>query len=211
MADDVLQGYAEAAASIVPRFEQISSLLLYRPVADLLPSRPSKILDIGAGTGRDAAWLVDDGHDVVAVEPVDELRDAGIAIHRNENIEWLKDRLPHLCSIIDRKRHFDCVLLSAVWQHVEYDQRPPAMRNLSDLTASGGILIMSLRNGPGNPSRRVYEPRVEDTIAAALQAGFELVRKRDADSIQPANRAAGVHWTWLAFKKLRANAEMKQG
>jgi SAM-dependent methyltransferase len=200
MGDDVLQGYAAAAVDIVERFEQISSVLLYKPVADLLPSWPSRILDVGAGTGRDAAWLAGEGHDVVAVEPVDELRDAGIALHKSRNIEWLKDRLPHLASLRNRKRSFDCVLLSAVWQHLEYDERPVAMSSLGDLAVSGGTLIMSLRYGPGDPSRAVYEPRIEATIETALLAGFELIRKRNADSIQLSNRAVGVHWTWLAFR-----------
>jgi len=41
--------------------------------------------------------------------------------------------------------------------------------------------------------------RPEETIDAALRDGFELIRQRQADSMRAANRAAGVHWTWLAF------------
>jgi len=199
MTEDVLQGYATAAADLVVRFEQVSSAQLYEPVADLLPSRASAIVDIGAGTGRDAAWLADKGHEVVAVEPVGELRHAGMTLHRSERIEWLNDRLPDLRDLRSRKRRFDCVLLSAVWQHLHNDERRIAMHSLGDLTARGGLLIMSLRHGPGEPSRRVYETRAEDTIDAALRTGFKLIRERRADSIQDANRTSGVHWTWLAF------------
>jgi SAM-dependent methyltransferase len=197
--EDVLQGYAAAAADIVERFERVSSAALYKPVEDLLPSRASTIADIGAGTGRDAAWLADQGHEVLAVEPVDELRHAGLALHKSQRIEWLNDRLPHLDSLRARKCCFDCLLLSAVWQHLRYVERVAAMRTLGDLTTRGGMLIMSLRHGPGDPTRPVYQPRVEDAIEAALCRGFKLVRKCGAESIQPANRAAGVHWTWLAF------------
>ena len=75
--DDVIQGYAAASVEMIPRFEAISSAQLYMPVADLLPASPSRIVDIGAGTGRDAAWLAGMGHDVTAVEPVDALRRGG--------------------------------------------------------------------------------------------------------------------------------------
>jgi SAM-dependent methyltransferase len=199
MPEDVLHGYAAAAADLVVRFEQVSSRLLYDPVADLLPSQPSTVVDIGAGTGRDAAWLASKGHEVIAVDPVDELRHAGMALHKSQRIEWLNDRLPHLHGLRNRNRRFDRVLLSGVWQHLDKDERRVAMLSLGDLTARGGILIMSLRHGPGIPSRRVYATRAADTIKIALRTGFQLIRRRRADSIQNANRAAGVYWTWLAF------------
>jgi len=199
MIDDVLQGYAAALGDLIARFERVSSAQLYAPVGDLLPSTPSRIVDIGAGTGRDAGWLADKGHNLVAVEPVDGLRRAGMALHKSQRIEWLDDRLPDLCDLKSRKSRFDRVLLSAVWQHLNDAQRLVAMRSLADVTAPGGILIMSLRHGPCASSRRVYEARPEETIDLALREGFELIRRRQADSIQAANRAADVHWTWLAF------------
>ena len=43
----------------------------------LIPATPSRVLDVGAGTGRDAAALAALGHSVVAVEPTPELRAHG--------------------------------------------------------------------------------------------------------------------------------------
>ncbi|HZB92024.1 MAG TPA: class I SAM-dependent methyltransferase [Stellaceae bacterium] len=199
MIERVLQGYAAAAGDLIARFEEVSPDQLYAPVADLLPSAASKIADIGAGTGRDAAWLAEQGHDVVAVEPVDELRQAGMALHKSQRIEWCNDRLPRLRDLGSRESSFDRVLLSAVWQHLDDEERCIALRTLADLTAPGGMLILSLRHGPGASSRPVYEARPKDTIRAARHAGFELIRERQAPSLQAANRAAGVRWTWLAF------------
>lgn len=199
MIDDVRQGYAAAAGDLIARFEAVSPHQLYAPIADLLPTAPAKIADIGAGTGRDAAWLRDQGHDVVAVEPVDELRRAGRALHPSPGIEWLNDRLPHLRDLRSRKSGFDRVLLSAVWQHLDHEERRIALRTLADLTAPGGMVIMSLRHGPGASSRPVHEARPADTIEEARQAGFALIRERQAPSMQAANRAAGVGWTWLAL------------
>lgn len=200
MFNDVLQGYAAAAADLIVRFEEVSPARLYAPIADLLPSSASRVVDIGAGTGRDAAWLADMGHEVIAVEPVNELRQAGMALHKSQRIKWLNDQLPHLHDLRRQESCFDCVLLSAVWQHLDNDERCAAIRNLADLTASGGMLIMSLRHGPGASNRRVHEVSPEDTIAAALRTGLELIRERQAESMQASNRAAGVRWTWLAFR-----------
>ena len=197
MIDHILEGYAASSAELVPRFEAICSARLYAPVADLLPESPARIVDIGAGTGRDAAWLAGQGHPVTAVEPVDELRQSGMALHQSPRIEWLDERLPDLRGLADRR--FDCVILSGVWQHLDGDQRRAAMPRLAGLTAPLGLMIMSLRHGPGAPNRPVHQGRPECTIDAASSQGFALIRSRRADSVQAGNRAAGVHWTWLAF------------
>ncbi|BBE11144.1 hypothetical protein HH1059_20120 [Halorhodospira halochloris] len=52
------------------------------------------MLDIGAGSGRDAAWLAEQGHDVVAVEPAAELRQEAQRRHPDEWISWLGNMVP---------------------------------------------------------------------------------------------------------------------
>ena len=63
------QGYAEQAAQLVQQYEAIPFEHKYRAELALLPARPGRILDVGAGTGVDAAWLAAHGHEVLAVEP----------------------------------------------------------------------------------------------------------------------------------------------
>ncbi|MER9889118.1 class I SAM-dependent methyltransferase [Mesorhizobium sp. M0114] len=199
--NDILEGYAaEASSSLVARFESVDPKNVYAPVIDLLPKSPARVADIGAGTGRDAAWFAHQGHDVVAAEPVRELREPGMAIHRDQKITWLDDRLPDL-SKLQVHGPFDLVTLCGVWQHIDDEERQLAMQNLGRLVKIGGLLIMSLRHGPGAPGRRVVPVKPSDTIELAERAGFNLLRQLQADAIQPDNRAAGVHWTWLALKK----------
>ena len=94
MIENILDGYARAEPDIISRFESISSEELYRPVESIMPTNPKSVLDIGAGTGRDAAWFADRGAKVLAVEPVARLREAGMSLHNFDNIEWLDDVLP---------------------------------------------------------------------------------------------------------------------
>jgi SAM-dependent methyltransferase len=178
---DVLTGYAEASAELIVRFEAISTRELLAPVADLLPVSPARVADIGAGTGRDAAWFASKGHQVLAVEPVRELRTAGMALHGDRRIAWLDDRLPDLAAA-RRERAFDLVTACAVWQHLDDDDRAVGIRHLADMTADGGLLIMSLRHGAGAPSRRVFPVDVESTMAGARENGFDIVRVSDAGS-----------------------------
>jgi len=62
----------------------------------LLPSQPALVLDVGAGSGRDAAWLSSLGHQVIAVEPSEQMRIRGQRLHASDKIRWINDRLPGL-------------------------------------------------------------------------------------------------------------------
>jgi len=196
--DTALRGYAADAPALIDAYEALDPAILYAAVADLFPQAPSTIVDIGAGTGRDAAWLARVGHAVTAVEPVAAFRAAGMRRHVGVGIAWLDDRLPQLRRLGGR---YDVALLSGVWQHLDDDTRAVAIRRLAGLLVDGGIVILSIRHGPGAPSRPVFPCDVEATLAAATAVGFTLARRREAQSLQPANRTAGVCWTWLALRR----------
>lgn len=55
MIEAVLRGYAEVAEALSERYEAVAPETLYRPLLDLLPEPPARVLDLGAGRGR--AWL----------------------------------------------------------------------------------------------------------------------------------------------------------
>jgi 2-polyprenyl-3-methyl-5-hydroxy-6-metoxy-1,4-benzoquinol methylase len=199
--NEILQGYAaHAKDDLISRYEAISSRQVFAPVLDLLPVEPVRIADVGAGTGRDAAWFAEFGHRVVAVEPVEELRVSGMARHSDSPIEWLDDRLPEL-EKAQALGPFDLVTLCAVWQHIDDDARQLALANLAQMTSAGGLLVMSLRHGPGAKDRKIFPISADSTIDAVGHVGFELIRRAEAASVQPANQANGVFWTWLVLRK----------
>jgi len=200
---DVLEGYAAAAApDFIAAYDGLSPEEIYAHVIDLFPSHPARIADIGAGTGRDAAWFAQRDHDVLAIEPVRELREAGQTLHASSTIAWLDDRLPHL-DAVRPDAAFDLVMLCAVWQHLPDGERRLAMPNLARIVAPGGRLVMSLRHGPGAPGRRVFPVDPGMTVEMAQACGFRLLRSLAADSVQSGNQAMGVTWTWLAFESAR--------
>ena len=196
---DALAGYAADAEALIAPYEALSPEEVFAPVAHLLPAAPARIADIGAGTGRDAAWFAGRRHQVLAVEPVDAFRAAGRKLHPSPQNLWLDDTLPGLPLALARGERFDLVTLIGVWQHLDAGQQAEAMPNLAALLAPGGHLILSLRHGPGAPTRACFPSRPEDVIAHGTASGLRLVLRRETDSIQAANRANGVAWTWLAF------------
>ncbi len=201
MDEDVFSIYAAAAPALVTRFEEVPPERLFAPVADLLPRPPARVADIGAGSGRDAAWFAASGHTVLAVEPVAELRTAAMALHPSPRISWLDDRLPHLPALAAHGT-FDLVTLCAVWHHLVPEDREIAMARLAATVAPGGLFVLSLRHGPEMHGRPVYPVPPEETVDAATRAGLALVRRVEADSLHGENQAANVRWTWLALRKV---------
>jgi protein-L-isoaspartate O-methyltransferase len=198
------EGYARDADALIERYERISAAEAHQSVLHLIPKTSSRILDIGAGTGRDAAWLAENGHRVVAVEPTDELRVAAQRLHPAPGIKWLDDSLPDLSVLRSRGEEFDVIMLTAVFMHLDEQQRRRAMTNLAALMHEEGVMIMSLRHGPVPAGRRMFAVSAEETIELAQAHGLRPVLNFRSDSSEEINRLAGVTWTRLAFVKRSA-------
>lgn len=194
------QGYAERAAELIPRYESLSFVEHHQAELHLLPKTPGRILDIGSGTGVDAAWFAEQGHSVVAVEPTAAFRTAAMHLHPSPSIEWLDDALPGLDLVLRRGQRFDTIMLSAVWMHLDEAERGMGMPRLASLLAPRGVMVLSLRHGPVPAGRRMFPVSGEETIGLARQHGLRAVLDVQTESLQPLNRAAGVTWTRLAFR-----------
>lgn len=203
------QGYAEQAADLIPQYESVVFEAHHAPEMHLFPTSPSRILDVGAGTGVDAAWFADHGHQVLAVEPTAEFRQAAQALHPSPRIEWLDDALPELERVVARGQAFDVIMLSAVWMHLDEQERKAGMPRLASLLAPQGLMLLSLRHGPVPQGRRMFPVSPEETIQLAQAAGLQAVLNVPSESIQPRNRAAGVTWTRLGFRPDKGLASLR--
>ncbi|NRO99063.1 methyltransferase domain-containing protein [Paraburkholderia sp. NMBU_R16] len=198
------EGYAENAQYLIEQWQDISFQEHHECILHLVPTFPSCILDVGAGIGTDAAAFAALGHSVVAVEPVDALRVAGVRQHSSLRIEWLDDSLPDLAILRTRQKEFDFVMLSAVWMHLDEDERRRAIPNVSALMCDGSVLVMFLRHGAVPEGRRMFDVSAEETIQLASAHGLRSVLNVQTESVQRGNRRAGVKWSRLAFVKERA-------
>ena len=193
------EGYAAEADALVKQYESLSFADNHRLILHLIPTASCRVLDIGAGTGRDAAGFAALGHHVVAVEPTAELRTRAMALHPSTHIEWLDDSLPDLALLLSRGESFDVVMLTAVWMHLDAAQRQRAMPKVASLLKPGGVMSISLRYGPVPKGRRMFAVSADETVDLATAEGVRLVLQRDG---QPASLGQpGVTWTRLAFTK----------
>ena len=194
-------GYAEEVDQLFIRYEARDAASIHAPWAHLLPDPPAKILDIGAGTGRDAAWFAGLGHQVVAAEPTEALRTRAAKLHPDPNIIWIDDILPGIPVLRAREETFDLILMHAVWMHLTEAERRDGMLHVASLLAQGGRIAMSLRHGPIPDRRRMFEVSGEETIALAARHGLNNLYCERVGSISAENMARGIEWTKLVFEK----------
>jgi SAM-dependent methyltransferase len=192
------EGYADEADDLFRRYENISFAEVHRSVLHLIPTASCWVLDIGSGTGRDAAALAAMGHRVVGVEPTDVMRMRAAALHPSPQIEWLDDSLPDLAEVMRRGEQFDLVMLTAVWMHLDQGQRRGAMPRVASLLRGGGVMCMTLRHGPVPSGRRMFEVSGDETTGLGQAAGLQLLFKEERS---PSHRQPGVSWTRLVLAK----------
>jgi SAM-dependent methyltransferase len=194
---DSIAWYDAHAADLSSRYEAIDPAKLHSWLLGLVPTKPGAVLDIGAGSGRDAAWFARQGHDVIAVEPSGKMREEAQRFHPDPRVCWMDERLPELSEVGCLGISFDLVMLTAVWQHVAPSDRERAFRKVARLVKSGGLLAITLRLGPAPADRRMHPVSVDEVERLARNHGFEVEKIHHAPDEQG---RTDVQWTCIALR-----------
>lgn len=204
MPDAAIAGYETLDADWIEKSEAIDPRKLYAFVLDLFPEtlKGLKVLDVGAGAGRDAAWLARQGSEVTALEPARNLATAGQMRHRAIPIHWVEDRLPELGKL-EVAASFGLILCVGVWQHLDEAEQPQSFQRICQLLKPGGRAILALRHGASADHQVNFPIDVERLLSWAQALNVNVLRCQDAQSQGEWNRANGVGWTWLVLEKPR--------
>ncbi len=109
--------YDQHANDLASQYNSLSFKEVHCDWLDLIPTS-GFALDVGCGSGRDAAALADTGLSVIAIAPAKELLTRTKSQFTSPNISWLNDSLPELEHVYKLGIKFDLILLSAVWMHI---------------------------------------------------------------------------------------------
>lgn len=150
-------------------------------------SKQLQILDIGAGTGRDAKYLAELANalqqvTVYAVEPATELAAIGKQHTKDLAVIWLEDTLPELKQVTATNIKFDLILLSAVWMHIPSAERLTALTQLSQLLAPQGKLIITLRHGPSGDERIMHSVSIQELALLSQKLGLCIIDSISAET-----------------------------
>jgi SAM-dependent methyltransferase len=105
---------------------------------------PGTTADIGCGSGRDAAWLNENGYPTRGFDASEGL--LAEAQRRYPHIEFTKAIFPDLDGIAERS--FADVLCETVIMHLEPEAVTPAVERLPAILVPGGVLYLSWRVEP---------------------------------------------------------------
>ena len=194
------EGYGETAAERARQYESIGFADVHGDILHLFPATPSQVIDIGAGTGRDAAAFAQRGHGVTAVEPTAELRAEAERLHARWPITWIDDSLPDLDRVHERGGRYDVVMLTAVWMHLDAGPRERAMARVAPLVKPGGLMALSLRHGPVPAGRRMFEVSAQETGELARRHGLATIHESKGPALLG---GPTVWWDRLAFRAHR--------
>ena len=171
------------ADKLTEQYERISADQLYSWLEDYLPKKTGLALDIGSGSGRDAAWLADKGFEVIAVEPSTPMRNQAKKIHGDQKIRWIDDCLPNITKVFKMGLSFDLIVVSAVWQHIQSDDRARTFRKITSLLKPGGILVLTfpLTNEKGRDD--VYPVNEMEIKKLSSEHGVNIALENSSDDL----------------------------
>ena len=187
--------YRRNASEVARRYEAVAS-----PIADHVSRvfpEGGRILDVGCGSGRDLALLIERGYDAFGVDAAPELVVLAQDLHPS-----LKGRIFHGCLpglSPSFYAHFDAVLCSAVLMHFGVTEMPSAATALRQCLRGGGRLLISVpveRQGINGSNRDpegrrfiLYSPKQLQSVFES--AHFQLLEEFTNEDTM---KRQGVSW-----------------
>lgn len=171
--------YESQAQQISARYEAVSSPVESYFAMAFPPG--ARVLDVGCGSGRDAARLLDCGYDAYGIEPSIGLRKAALTAHPSLAGRIGPGTLPEIGESFGGD--FDGVLCSAVLMHVPDTELLDAALALRQLLKPHGRLLLSLPASRGealvadrDSTGRLFSPYTAEAIALLFERlGFQSI------------------------------------
>jgi len=193
--------YDRNASEVAARYESVASPV-ERYYALAFPSG-ARVLDIGAGSGRDLAALLRAGYDGYGVEPSPSLRQAALVMHPELTCRLAEGSLPAIGTPFGGS--FDGIVCCAVLMHVPESDLFDSALALRGLLKPHGRLLISIptaRTDVGQDHRddqgRLFQTYLPEEIQLLFERlGFQLIGRWDTED---ALLRAGTSWVTLLLE-----------
>jgi SAM-dependent methyltransferase len=136
-----LEFYDRKADEMSAMYERVDFSRVVDRLAAAIPPR-CRVLELGCGSGRDAALLLALGFDVHAVDGSVGMRDRALALHPELNGRLTRAELPGVLPF--GAASFDAAMSWAVIMHLSGDSLPAVFAEVARVVRPGGVFAYSV-------------------------------------------------------------------
>lgn len=167
--------FNERAKELAAQYNALDREKVHADLLEKLPEGGSlRVLDIGAGSGADAAMFAKRGYQVMAAEPAEALRAEGQKAFKDNKIKWVAEALPEFGKGVAAAAPYDVVTSVGVLQYLDKEDRATALKKMFSLAAAGGFV------------------EVQYPTPASREHQFTIKHNEIADALKAFNEEAGV-------------------
>lgn len=205
MDEGTIDAYDKEAGRICSDYRSVSA-----PLSDELGrilQKGWRVLDVGCGSGRDLAWLVEHGYDAYGIEPSEGMREEAVRAFPELSGRIEPGGLP--LPVPPAGAAYAAILCSAVLMHLPQEQWFDAVYSMRENLRDGGVLLVSVSSGRDgldtssrdHTGRFYHEPAIESVQMLFERVGFttaSVTTKEDELG------RAGLLWHVFVFRKTGA-------
>ncbi|MEZ8100354.1 class I SAM-dependent methyltransferase [Vibrio bivalvicida] len=192
-----LSFYDENAAQLAEQYDSVDFESVHSSWRSYWPLSGSLVLDVGAGSGRDAQWFDSHGCKVVAIEPSTGFRQLGQQ-RTSSTVHWVDAQLPDLSSLATSSYKFDLILVSAVWMHIPVPKRYQSLCSLVERLAERGRIVITLRHGAFGDGRTSYGVSLAELEQIAQRLDLVVCHVEDTED---GLSRTGLTWQTVVLEK----------
>ena len=204
MDEKTVSRYDTHARETSARYESADMSRLHAMLLRHLPPKGASVLELGCGSGRDAAFLQASGFDVTAVDASPGMIDEAARLHPElaGRLSCAAVPFPEGSPLLGRT--FDAVFSNAMFMHIPDPELPLVVEQVRRMMRPGGVVVISVsldrggltdsRDGTG----RLFRERQPGELRQVFErCGLAFVaQSRSADSL---DRPA-IRWVTLVFR-----------
>ena len=190
--------YHKSADELITRYESADMSVLHRTILDHLDKR-SKLLDIGFGSGRDLAFLRENGFDIWGADPSEKFVEHAQRRFPDITNHFFCAALPKLELPGDLNRSFDAIILIAVWMHLPQTTYEDTIRSLCTFLKPGGTLILSYSITQRNEKSERYFEDIDRERLKNLFQNFRFKQIAEHTNADGLNKRE-IKWVTEVYK-----------
>ncbi|MDZ7666523.1 MAG: class I SAM-dependent methyltransferase [Desulfotignum sp.] len=207
MTDTTLTYYTAHWKDLVRRYESANVSDLHALLADSFPPG-ARLLELGCGSGRDAAFMLENGFDVTASDGIQEMIDAATACHPVLAGRLCRIRLPR--DLTPALGPFDGVYAVATLMHLTRPDIQEVFARIRRMLVPGGRLFFSVPLSRDDVAADEYDAKGRRFTALTRADWTGICRRSGFDILTSTITSDGLGRKSFAWLNCLVVADRKQ-